>query len=75
VKPLLGDCVLILADEVLNMGDRFYIEATAELRLSEDAFYRTTAIAREAESKKGMDASQITGAASSYAAGCRHPRT
>jgi hypothetical protein len=67
VKPLLGDCVLILSDEVLNMGDRYYIEATAELRLSEDAFYRTTAIAREAESKKGMDASQITGAASSYA--------
>ena len=66
VKPLLGESVLTLEDELVLIGERYYIKATATLR-SEDASISTTAYAREEEAKKGMDASQITGSASSYA--------
>lgn len=69
VKPLLREtsCTLILNDEVVLMGDRFYIKATATISNTENEVATTTAFAREEETKKGMDASQITGAASSYA--------
>ena len=66
VKPLLEDCVLTISDELLAIGDRYYIKATATLEDNEDKI-SVSAYARESETKKGMDASQITGASSSYA--------
>ena len=66
IKPLLEDCLLTLSDELVQVGDRYYIKATAELRDKENKLF-VTAYAREAENKKGMDASQITGSTSSYA--------
>lgn len=69
VKPLLAEtkCTLMLQDEVLLIGNRYYIKATATLTNSTGESVATTALAREDENKKGMDGSQITGAASSYA--------
>lgn len=69
VKPLLKEtnCSLIVSDEIVQVGDRFYIKATATLRTSRGEQYQNTAFAREALAKKGMDESQVTGAASSYA--------
>jgi len=70
VKPLLKEYQLALTvgDEIIQLGDRFYIKSTATLRDTESAaFIENTAFAREAASKKGMDESQITGSASSYA--------
>lgn len=71
VKPLCraNNTILILSDEIKNIGDRYYIEATATLidTENENQYVSNTAYAREEESKKGMDGSQITGTASSYA--------
>lgn len=68
VKPVINPLgfALILTDEVVNIGGRFYIKATAKLTNGSESF-EATAYAREEESKKGMDGSQVTGAASSYA--------
>lgn len=68
VKPILYEvgCTLTLTDTVELIGDRYYIKATAWLK-GEDTDEVVTAYAREAETKTGMDASQITGTASSYA--------
>lgn len=68
VKPLLKKygCELTLSDEVVTVGGRIYVKATAEIHSKNDK-RQVTAYAREAENKKGMDDSQITGAASSYA--------
>jgi len=66
VKPLLGDLILTLSDEIIEIGGRFYVKATATLKDGDNAI-ATIAYAREEETKKGMDASQITGSASSYA--------
>lgn len=66
VKPLLGDCVLTISDDIREIGGRVYVEATARLTDGSDVV-EVKALAREAEVKKGMDDSQITGAASSYA--------
>ena len=66
VKPLLGDLVLTVNDTIKMVGDRFYIEATASITDGETTV-SATGYAREAEAKKGMDASHITGTASSYA--------
>ena len=49
------------------IGNRIYVKATARLRNSEGEEIETVAFSREEETKKGMDPSQITGAASSYA--------
>ena len=57
---------LMLSDEVIEVGGRVYVKATACLSNLEDNI-TCTGLAREEENKKGMDASQITGAASSYA--------
>jgi len=65
-KPLLGDCLLFIGDDIVQVGDRYYVKATAVLSNGEGEF-RVSAYARETETKKGMDASQITGSASSYA--------
>lgn len=66
VKPLLGDCVLLVGDEIVEVGGRIYVKATAALH-SDKQHIETCGWAREPETKKGMDVSQITGAASSYA--------
>ena len=68
VKPILKEvgCTLILSDEMVQVGDRYYIKATAHLK-GENTDETTTAYAREDAEKKGMDGSQITGTASSYA--------
>jgi len=68
VKPLLKEvgCTLTISDEIVVVADRVYVKATATLSDGKDNI-STTAFAREEESKKGMDAAQITGAASSYA--------
>lgn len=70
VKPLLGKyrMALTIGDDLLNVGERYYICATATLRDAEsDAQIHNSAYAREALDKKGMDEAQITGTASSYA--------
>ena len=72
VKPLLKkyESTLIISDTIKEIGGRVYVEATARLlgRLNPAREeYSVTAYAREAELKKGMDDSQITGTASSYA--------
>jgi hypothetical protein len=66
VKPILNGCVLTLTDEIENIGDRYYIKATVTL-LGTDNSISVSAYARESLDKKGMDDSQITGTASSYA--------
>jgi len=66
VKPLLEDGFLLIGDEMVMLGDRFYVKATAKLFKGEHFIY-SEAFAREAEEKKGMDVAQITGATSSYA--------
>lgn len=70
VKPLLknNNCILTINDELVQVGDRYYIKATATLtELKDGKSISNSAYAREEETKKGMDASQITGATSSYA--------
>ena len=57
---------LILHDEIVLVGDRIYVKAPPEI-MSEKESYCSFGYAREEELKKGMDAAQITGAASSYA--------
>lgn len=59
--------VIVLSDELVQIGDRYYIKATATLHDLDGASISNTAYAREEETKKGMDGSQITGASSSYA--------
>ncbi len=66
VKPMLGDSTLLLTDEVSQIGDRYYVKATAVF-IADGKQTAVTAYARESEEKKGMDSAQITGAASSYA--------
>ncbi len=70
VKPICKkhETVVMLSDELVNIGDRYYIKATAGLfDLNGESKIYNTAYAREEEIKKGMDGSQITGTASSYA--------
>lgn len=69
VKPLLTkhNCILTLSDEIIQVGNHNYICATACLIDDKGNSITVTANAREPETKKGMDDSQITGAASSYA--------
>jgi len=65
-KKLPFKIILKISDEVVAVGDRIYIKATATLTDGDNEF-SCTGFAREALTKKGMDESQITGAASSYA--------
>lgn len=69
VKPLLvaEELALLLSDEIVEVGSRVYVKATAKISGNEGINLQVSAYAREPESKKGMDASQITGATSSYA--------
>ena len=70
VKPLCKreNVLLTLSDTIKHVGERYYVEATATLYdVETDGCISVSAYAREEETKKGMDSSQITGAASSYA--------
>lgn len=70
VKPLLEETktIINLSDEVVLIGERFYLKATAKLQdIESSEFESATSFAREPETKKGMDEAQITGATSSYA--------
>lgn len=72
VKPLLKkyNCVLSLTDSIEYIGDRYYVKAMADIYEADTSTVTSicsVAYAREEETKKGMDASQITGSASSYA--------
>ena len=57
---------ITISDTIVNVGDRYYIKATATLSNGKET-WSTDGYAREEESKKGMDGSQVTGASSSYA--------
>ena len=70
VKPLLAKygVTLVISDDIVGVEGRIYVKATAVLAESEsDYSIQVQGFAREAESRKGMDDSQITGSASSYA--------
>lgn len=66
LKPVLGGLVVTVNDDVVMVGDRIYVKATAAITDGEHSL-TNTAFARESLTKKGMDDSQITGTASSYA--------
>lgn len=73
VKPLLSEegCTIIISDEMVMLGDRFYVKATATFRQGESidqtGGVSATAYAREPLAQKGMNEAQITGSVSSYA--------
>lgn len=69
LKPLLKEtgCTLTLTDSIEQVGDRFYIKATATITNDKGETATASAYAREPLTKKGMDEAQITGATSSYA--------
>lgn len=69
VKPLLAKqkCTLTITDDIVMVGNRIYVKATATIKNEKGECETTTGWAREEETKKGMDGSQITGASSSYA--------
>lgn len=68
-KPLCiaNGLLLIISDEVVQVGDRVYVKAVARVTDNEGAIVQTFGYAREAEDKRGMDPAQLTGATSSYA--------
>ena len=66
VKPLLGAFYIIIGDEIVQVGERYYVKATATITDGTQSI-SNSAFARESFEKKGMDESQITGATSSYA--------
>lgn len=68
LKPLLEEqkAVITLSDKLIQLGERYYVEATASITCPSGEV-SVTAYAREAQTKKGMDEAQITGSASSYA--------
>ena len=69
VKPLCfkHGCMLTLTDNLVHVGDRYYIRATASIMNKEGVVIEADGWAREAEKRSGMDESQLTGTASSYA--------
>lgn len=69
VKPMLAkhEACLTITDDVVEIGDRVYVKATARFEAKDGCSAEVSSFAREPEVKKGMDESQITGAASSYA--------
>lgn len=69
VKPLLTKYQdqLYITDDVISIGNRFYVEAIVKFKSKDGEVTEAHGFAREADMKKGMDASQITGTASSYA--------
>lgn len=68
-KPICHElgCLINICDEIVEVGGRIYVKATASIFNADGQCFSATAYAREEETKKGMDAAQITGSASSYA--------
>lgn len=68
-KPIAAKhgCVFTMSDEVIQVCERYYVKATATVTNTDGESVSSTAYAREALTKKGMDDSQITGTASTYA--------
>ena len=68
LKPIINPMGfwVTLNDEIVQVGDRYYVKAIATITDGKIS-WSNTAFAREEESKKGMDGSQVTGASSSYA--------
>ena len=68
VKPLLGEygVLMTIHDDMVSLGERIYVKAVVTVRKGGDSICNT-AYAREDETKKDMDGSQITGTSSSYA--------
>ena len=68
-KPLLAKrkLAITISDEIVQVGDRIYVKATATVRDFEGNMISAVAFAREPETRKGMDDAQVTGATSSYA--------
>lgn len=68
-KPLLAEneCTLTISDDIIMIGTRVYVKATATITNSQGEKEQCSAFAREEETKKGMDTAQITGSTSSYA--------
>jgi len=66
VKPILGECIIVINDSVELIGSRFYVKATVKISLNDES-ETAVAYARESEEQKGMQSSQLTGATSSYA--------
>ena len=70
LKPLLADvkATVILSDEIIQIGDRYYLKATAKfIDCDSGEIVEVSSLAREDETKKGMDLAQVTGSVSSYA--------
>src|SRR5690606_6220594 len=69
VKPLLNKRGLILniSDELVQVGDRYYIKATSTVYNKERDSIEAVGYAREAQTQSGMSDGQVTGATSSYA--------
>jgi len=69
LKPLLKKykCFVTIKDDIVNLGDRFYVKATAKITNEAGEAVKSSAFAREDLTKKGMDSSQLTGSTSSYA--------
>jgi len=69
VKPALNEhkLTMVISDKIVNLGDRYYVYATATINNDNGETAEATGVAREAFDKKGMDDAQITGSASSYA--------
>lgn len=69
LKPLLAEtgCHLNISDEIVLIGNRFYVKATATLQSPDGERISAIGWAREQEDKKGMDQAQVTGTSSTYA--------
>ena len=70
LKPLLNEvkAIINISDDIVMLGERYYVKATAKFIDAETGeIIEASAMAREEESKKGMDSSQLTGSTSSYA--------
>jgi hypothetical protein len=68
VKPLLADygVLMTITDEIVVLGNRFYVKSIVTVKKGDETL-TNVGFAREDETKKGMDGSQVTGASSSYA--------
>tara|TARA_R110000824_G_scaffold281256_4_gene469560 strand:- start:2 stop:604 length:603 start_codon:yes stop_codon:yes gene_type:complete len=62
-----SECYIVISDDIVLVGDRYYIKATVELKKDGKLLESASAFARESLTKKGADDSQVTGGASSYA--------
>lgn len=69
LKPLLDkyNCSVVMSDEIMSVGDRFYVKATAKLLCNGQNIMSASGFAREGEKQAGMSEGQLTGATSTYA--------